>query len=652
MAKTKVEITAVDRTAAAFRSAGTGLNRLGRQVLGVKTQILALVGVGGIGLMVKRSFEMEDAAVKLSDRLGIVNEKFGGLRHAMDLAGVSQQNFATAARSLSKNIVDFANGTGRSQDAFNDLNLSASRLLALPLDEQLQTVLDRLAQIENVTLRNAYAQKIFGDEASAMLNLIADGAGGIRKATEDAIAWNAALTRVDAAKLEQANDAMTRAKTAAQGVFNTIAVALAPVITALANRFADSAKEANGFREEVLSGMETAATAIGYVANVVQGLRFAWAGLKLVVGAAINLIIDGVASWDRALTDLANKFSGSWIGKKLGIEASQYNESLQLMAEVSKERLGELKDEFDAIAMEGLPAEKVKAFFATVRAEAQTAAEATAAARARMNGGVGVGSTQTDAEAQAFARFEEQLRNRVLRLSESQMAEREQLALHLEETRLLLDEAFVTGLITEEEQKRLLQEMELQHQAKLGSIVAQGALARRRFMEMNATQQTQFVLGQMLELTNGVAAHNKTMFRINKIAGIANAVINTAQGVTKALSAYPPPLSFAMAALQAAAGLAQINQIKSAQFGSATSAPSVAGGGAVPVQPVPAGVANSDASSARGGTTLQIIIEGNVIGNEDFVDRVLAPRIGELINDRDLVLISPNSRQARELAPA
>lgn len=586
MSQTKVEITAVDRTAAAFRSAGTGLQRLGRQVLGVKTQILALVGVGGIGLMVKRSFEMEDAAVKLSDRLGIVNEKFGGLRHAMDLAGVSQQNFATAARSLSKNIVDFANGTGRSQDAFNELNLSASRLLALPLDEQLQTVLDRLAQIENVTLRNAYAQKIFGDEASAMLNLIADGAGGIRKATEDAIAWNAALTRVDAAKLEQANDAMTRAKTAAQGVFNTIAVALAPVITALANRFADSAKEANGFREEVLSGMETAATAIGYVANVVQGLRFAWAGLKLVVGAAINLIIDGVASWDRALTDLANKFSGSWIGKKLGIEASQYNESLQLMAEVSKERLGELKDEFDAIAMEGLPAEKVKAFFATVRAEAQTAAEATAAARARMNGGGGVGSTQTDAEAQAFARFEEQLRNRVLRLSESQMAEREQLALHLEETRLLLDEAFVTGLITEEEQKRLLQEMELQHQAKLGSIVAQGALARRRFMEMNAMQQTQFVLGQMLQLTNGVAAHNKTLFKINKAAGIANAVINTYLGVTKALSAYPPPISIAMAAIQLAAGLAQVQQIKSATFGASTSAPSIGGGGAIPVTDV------------------------------------------------------------------
>ena len=45
------------------------------------------------------------------------------------------------------------------------------------------------------------------------------------------------------------------------------------------------------------------------------------------------------------------------------------------------------------------------------------------------------------------------------------------------------------------------------------------------------------------------------MFEANKVAGIANAIVNTAAGVTKALEAYPPPFNFGMAAMVAAAGL-------------------------------------------------------------------------------------------------
>lgn len=633
MAQTKVEITAVDHTAAAFRSAGTGLQRLGRQVLGVKTQILALVGVGGLGLMVKKSFETEDAAAKLSDRLGIVNEKFGGMRHAMELAGVWQSTFTTATRSMAQNLADAARGSGEAKVALDALGLSAGTLLRLPMDEQLQEILDRLAQMENVTLRNAYAAKIFGGRAAEMLNLISDGAGGIRKATEDAIAWNAALTRVDAAKLEQANDAMTRAKTASQGVFNTIAVELAPIITVLANRFADSAKEANGFRTEVLSGMETAATAIGYVANVVQGLRFAWAGLKLVVAAAIDVVIDGVASWDRALTDLANKFAGSWIGNKLGLEASQYNESLQLMAEVSKERLGKLQAEFDAIAMEGLPAEKVKAFFATVRAEAQAAAEATAAARARMNGGGDAGSTQTDAEAQAFALYEEQLRNRVLKLSESQLSEREQLALHLEQTRMMLDEAFVLGVVTEDEQKRILEELEFQHQARMGDIAAQGILDRRKFEEMNATQKRQFILNEMIAMTQGVAAQNKALFKINRLATIASLALDMPAAIGAAIERGGGlPWGAVFGAMTAAKYVALIAQAKSAKFGSATSAPSVAGGTAVPVtqaESIPS-LVQAPASAQRNVT---FVLQGEGAPSDDYIRRVLIPGFREAFGD-------------------
>lgn len=55
----------------------------------------------------------------------------------------------------------------------------------------------------------------------------------------------------------------------------------------------------------------------------------------------------------------------------------------------------------------------------------------------------------------------------------------------------------------------------------------------------------------------------------NKAVSYASAIINTALAVSKALSAYSPPLSFLMAALQGAAGMAEVATIKEQSIPSA-----------------------------------------------------------------------------------
>jgi hypothetical protein len=57
-----------------------------------------------------------------------------------------------------------------------------------------------------------------------------------------------------------------------------------------------------------------------------------------------------------------------------------------------------------------------------------------------------------------------------------------------------------------------------------------------------------------------------------KITAIAMAIINVAEGVTKALSALPPPFNIALAAITAAAGAIQIALIKSQPIGAAKGA--------------------------------------------------------------------------------
>ncbi len=88
------------------------------------------------------------------------------------------------------------------------------------------------------------------------------------------------------------------------------------------------------------------------------------------------------------------------------------------------------------------------------------------------------------------------------------------------------------------------------------------AMAKQR-IEQRMTQNS------IAELATGFQAlgqYNKKAFAIGKAAGIANAIINTYQGATKALATYPPPFSYAMAAGQIAMGMAQVAQIKSASF--------------------------------------------------------------------------------------
>jgi hypothetical protein len=133
------------------------------------------------------------------------------------------------------------------------------------------------------------------------------------------------------------------------------------------------------------------------------------------------------------------------------------------------------------------------------------------------------------------------------------------------------------------EQREAARDMDLQsliqHEGLLTAAKREGELARANFTKMSSGQQVESVLGSLQQMTAGVAQHSRKAFEVNKLAGIANAVVNTAQGVTKALASYPPPLSFVMAAAQAAAGAAQISAIKSTTFqgGGGGTTPSAAG---------------------------------------------------------------------------
>jgi len=107
-----------------------------------------------------------------------------------------------------------------------------------------------------------------------------------------------------------------------------------------------------------------------------------------------------------------------------------------------------------------------------------------------------------------------------------------------------------------------------------------------------AAQTTMNALIAINELTQAFAkedeASQKKAFEVNKAIGIANAIINTSVGVSKALASSAPPLNFINAAIVTASGVAAVKNIQKTQFNSSsfdTTSPSTSTGGGAATSP-------------------------------------------------------------------
>lgn len=172
------------------------------------------------------------------------------------------------------------------------------------------------------------------------------------------------------------------------------------------------------------------------------------------------------------------------------------------------------------------------------------------------------------------------------------------------------------------------QKLQAESQAKLNAAMAEGKRIyeetrtpmeaiidkQRRLSEllqMGAIDADTF--GRAMKMASAVSANNMdalasqvstalgVIFKDSKAAAIASALINTYQGITKALSTYPPPVAQAMAAIQAAMGFAQVAAIRNTSESSSGAASSATATGAA---------AGAGAAAGGAGGAGALIVEG------------------------------------------
>ena len=89
---------------------------------------------------------------------------------------------------------------------------------------------------------------------------------------------------------------------------------------------------------------------------------------------------------------------------------------------------------------------------------------------------------------------------------------------------------------------------------------------RVEFEKKSEYEKAQWAIQQGASVFDSLAANNKEAFEAAKAFNIANAIMNTYTGATKALATYPPPFNFIAAAAVVAGGLAQVASIRSQQY--------------------------------------------------------------------------------------
>jgi hypothetical protein len=164
-----------------------------------------------------------------------------------------------------------------------------------------------------------------------------------------------------------------------------------------------------------------------------------------------------------------------------------------------------------------------------------------------------------------------------------------------------------------------------------------------------AEQAKNQTLGQTMGDLAGMALQQTgALGKIGKAYAIAQTVWSTGTAVMKAMAEVPWPGNIAAAAMVAARGALQLAMIKRTNVGSGGSISS--GGGSVSSGSMGNSIpATQPSTESNQRSAVTIVVQGNLIESGSTA-QWLADVLGEAINERDMVFINSNSRQALELA--
>lgn len=328
-AKTGTFSRKMQQAARQSKMLGGGVGFLNSKLAALGGLLVGGITIRGLTNMIGTSMKLLDVLAKTSDKLGIDSKALAGLQHAANITGVSVEAMTKGLQNMARRVAEATEGTGEGVDALNALGLSANNLSGLTMDQQFLAIADAMGRVGNQGKKVQVAFDLFGRGGVDMLNTMALGRDGLQQMMQEADALGIAMNRVDLAKVEQANDAMTRVKGAMQGIKNVAAVELAPAIETLSTMFTDWLLSSKDGVTVLGKGIDALVGTIGKLGDAINWMR------KMAVAAQAGLL-------KMAQAPLA--FAGKWLkGDRGGDFAAN-------MANALEDQIGELHQKWNALS--------------------------------------------------------------------------------------------------------------------------------------------------------------------------------------------------------------------------------------------------------------------------------------------------------------
>ena len=515
-----IPISATDKTAAAFKSVNQAAGRLAASAAKIGLAF-ATAGAAAAAALTKMQMSNIDSLAKTADKIGVTTEALGGLRHAAELTGVGSDTLDMAMQRLTRRVSEAANGTGEAKNALIELGINAANLEKLPLDVQMEVIADAMGDVKSQSDKVRLAMKLFDSEGVSLVNTLALGSTGLEQMAKEADTLGITVSRVDAAKIEMANDAVTKSKGVFTGLGNQLATAFSPIIESVSNNLYQAALDTEGFGNIGQDVADALVSGFGKFLDTVQMVEHGILSIKLAALKAQQAYEEllapdqGRAEYFKQEMALQKQLNEGLINhgeftkrqmalqKKLNDGTLTSNDAVVVGAEETQKAIDAIIAKIDGFKNTELPSQKITLLYERIKAEAQKAAEVIAEAAPG---------------------------------------------------KVLVDDINKNGE-TALQRMTFFQEQQMAAKSKYDD-----------FMAASDTKRTGIVIGELNNQFGAIASNNKKLFNLNKGFQIAQAVMQTYQGATLALSSYPPPVNFIMAAATIASGLGQVAQIKAQSF--------------------------------------------------------------------------------------
>lgn len=217
---------AVEKLASKFDGVSASV---GNAVLGIGAMIGALVSC------TMSAAETADELMTLSKTTGIETDELQKLQYAANFVDVELDTMTGAMTKLTSSMSKARDGSKDASEAFKQLHIRVTDAHGQLRDSNdvFYEMIDALGRIKNETERDALAMKVFGKSAKELNPLIEAGSKQLKELGIEAENLGVIMSGDDLEALGELQDSMDRFKATTEGLKNSLALTLLPVLTSL-----------------------------------------------------------------------------------------------------------------------------------------------------------------------------------------------------------------------------------------------------------------------------------------------------------------------------------------------------------------------------------------------------------------------------------